>query len=69
MKRFNLFLFLVVISFFPTILFAQTSKQDSIWSPFNYFIGKWEGKGAVEGVGGKYERSIISTYLIKDSLK
>ncbi len=57
MKEFNHCLFGVVISFLPTILFAQTNKQDSIWSPFNYFIGKWEGKGSVEGVAGKYERS------------
>jgi hypothetical protein len=38
-------------------MYAQTSKQDSIWSPFRYFIGKWNGTGAVEGDNGNYERS------------
>jgi hypothetical protein len=43
--------------FFPVVLFSQTNQQDSIWSPFTYFIGTWTGSGAVEGNAGKYERS------------
>ncbi len=57
MKNFNLGFAAVVIFLMPSILFAQTSKQDSIWSPFKYFVGKWNGLGAVEGKHGNYERS------------
>ena len=56
MKRIKLG-FVLAIFFLPSILFAQTGKQDSIWSPFNYFVGKWDGLGVVEGTNGKYERS------------
>lgn len=47
----------IVLLLLSSILFAQTGKQDSIWSPFRFFIGKWNGSGAVEGVSGRYERS------------
>jgi hypothetical protein len=57
MKKIKLGFIAVVIFFLPSILFAQTIKQDSIWSPLKYFVGKWEGSGVVEGVTGKYERS------------
>jgi hypothetical protein len=57
MKRVKLVLISAVILFLPSILFAQTSKQDSIWRPFKYFVGKWNGSGVVEGANGKYERS------------
>jgi hypothetical protein len=41
----------------PSLSIAQSSKQDSLWRPFQPFIGKWTGTG--EGVDGTgtYERS------------
>jgi len=41
----------------PFVAAAQQSKTDSLWRPFNQFIGTWTGPG--EGVDGKgvYERS------------
>ena len=57
MKNFKLGFVAAAIFLTPSILFAQTSKQDSIWSPFKYFVGKWNGKGVVEGANGNYERS------------
>jgi hypothetical protein len=41
----------------PQLCFAQLTKQDSLWLPFEHFIGSWTGTG--EGVDGKgsYERS------------
>lgn len=57
MKNFKLGFVAVAIFLVPSILFAQTSRQDSIWSPFKYFIGKWNGSGVVEGMNGNYERS------------
>jgi hypothetical protein len=41
----------------PSFLSGQTSKQDSIWRPFKYFAGKWEGTGESGSGKGKYERS------------
>lgn len=57
MKRYKTGFISVVLFCIPSLLPGQISKQDSIWSPFKYFIGKWEGKGMVEEVSGKYERS------------
>jgi len=57
MKYFKLGLVAVVIFLMPSVLFAQTSKQDSIWSPFKYFVGNWNGLGVAEGTNGNYERS------------
>ncbi|HEY3389890.1 MAG TPA: hypothetical protein VGK38_09985 [Prolixibacteraceae bacterium] len=56
MKKIKLSI-IAIISLLPLLLSAQTSKQDSIWSPFKYFVGNWDGAGVVEGDGGKYERS------------
>ncbi|HEY0653626.1 MAG TPA: heme-binding beta-barrel domain-containing protein [Chryseosolibacter sp.] len=41
----------------PFVSQAQLSKQDSLWLPFQPFLGKWTGSG--EGVDGKgtYERT------------
>ena len=50
--------YLVIIAIsIPLASFAQQSKTDSLWSPFEQFIGTWAGPG--EGVDGKgvYERS------------
>jgi hypothetical protein len=57
MKRIKSGLISVILFSLPLLLSGQINKQDSIWSPFKYFIGKWEGTGMVEGVTGKYERS------------
>jgi hypothetical protein len=40
-----------------TTSFAQTSKQDSIWGPMKYFVGKWTGKSEGQPGTGNYERS------------
>ncbi|MEK6783351.1 MAG: heme-binding beta-barrel domain-containing protein [Bacteroidota bacterium] len=42
---------------FPSFLFAQNTKQDSIWIPLKSFIGTWKGEGVGEPGNGKYERS------------
>ena len=48
---------LLLILLFPTFIFAQTTKQDSIWLPMKYFVGEWTGKGGGEPGKGEYERS------------
>jgi len=48
-----LFLFL----FLPSIIFAQNTKRDSLWMPFNSLIGEWKGDGDGEPGKGSYERS------------
>jgi hypothetical protein len=41
----------------PQLSFAQLTKTDSLWLPFDKFIGTWTGSG--DGVDGKgtYERT------------
>lgn len=48
---------ILLLPFLPLISHAQLSKQDSLWLPFQPFIGNWTGTG--EGVDGTgtYERS------------
>lgn len=53
MKK-NLWLVLII---FPSFLFSQTSKKDSIWLPLKPFIGQWSGEGGGGPGKGKYERS------------
>jgi hypothetical protein len=48
-----LFLFLI----FPSLVYSQTSRRDSIWFPLKSFIGVWKGDGVSESGNGKYERS------------
>lgn len=36
-----LFVFILI----PVVCFAQEQKQEDIWTPFRYFVGKWEGTG------------------------
>jgi hypothetical protein len=48
---------IVLLLFINSILYGQSSKQDSIWSPFKYFIGTWAGDGKSESGEGKYERT------------
>jgi hypothetical protein len=50
----KLFLLLCMI---PSVLFAQTSKKDSIWLPLKPFIGTWAGEGGGEPGKGTYERT------------
>lgn len=49
--------FIAFLLALPLLTQAQMSKTDSLWLPFNPFIGNWSGTG--EGVDGKgtYERS------------
>ena len=42
---------------FPTLVSAQTSRQDSIWQPLKLFLGSWKGKGGGEPGQGNYERT------------
>lgn len=37
--------------------FAQSSTGDSLWYPFNFFIGKWTGVSVSDGNNGTYERT------------
>lgn len=50
----NIFCLLLI---FPSLVFSQTSKHDSIWMPFKSFIGVWKGDGISESGKGKYERT------------
>lgn len=47
----------VLLAIVPQLSFGQLTKQDSVWLPFQHFIGTWTGTG--EGADGKgaYERS------------
>ena len=47
-------LFLLLI---PLASHAQLSKQDSLWLPFQPFIGTWSGTGEGVDGNGTYERS------------
>lgn len=48
-------IFIILLS--PVICFGQTTKQDSLWKPFQSFIGQWSGKGGGEPGEGTYQRS------------
>lgn len=41
----------------PAILFAQSTKKDSLWFPLKPFVGIWKGEGGGEMGTGKYERT------------
>lgn len=47
---------MVLLLFSNSILFAQLTKQDSIWLPMNYFMGSWQGTGEKDGSRGEYAR-------------
>ncbi len=34
-----------IVALIPVVLFAQETKKEDIWTPFRYFVGKWEGTG------------------------
>ena len=53
MKRFLILIQLLA----PAGLFAQLSKQDSIWKPMSFFAGKWNGTGEGEPGKGNYVRT------------
>ena len=48
---------IVVLFFTPLFSLAQTTKQDSLWMPFQHFIGRWEGTSEGQPGKGRYERS------------
>ncbi|MBS4027828.1 MAG: FABP family protein [Ignavibacteriales bacterium] len=50
-------LFFLLAIIVPTILFAQSTKHDSIWLPLKPFVGEWIGDGGGEPGIGKYNRS------------
>jgi hypothetical protein len=47
----------IIIFLIPSLISGQSSKPDSIWSPFKYFVGRWEGIGKSGSGEGKYERT------------
>ncbi len=51
-----------IILLLPIFAFGQNTKQDSLWKPFNSFIGEWTGKGGGEPGRGDYERSYKFIY-------
>lgn len=48
---------LFILLLFPTLLQAQTTRQDSLWLPMKFFVGEWAGVGKGESGTGNYERS------------
>jgi len=48
---------LVAVFIMPFAGSAQTTKQDSIWQPFKFFVGNWQGQGGGEPGIGEYERA------------
>jgi hypothetical protein len=48
---------LFILLLFPGISNAQISKQDSVWLPLKFLIGKWTGQSEGNPGKGKYERS------------
>ncbi|MEK7254389.1 MAG: hypothetical protein AAB316_06575, partial [Bacteroidota bacterium] len=36
---------LFILILLPGVLCAQADQQQDLWSPFNFFAGKWEGTG------------------------
>src|SRR5688572_28714730 len=48
---------LMVLALTPVLCFGQMTKRDSLWLPFQPFIGNWTGTSEGEPGTGKYERS------------
>ena len=47
----------IALLFLPILAVAQNTKQDSLWRPFQPFIGTWIGTGEGVDGAGTYERS------------
>jgi hypothetical protein len=47
----------IIFLLIPFACQAQLSKQDSLWLPFQPFIGSWTGAGDGVDGNGKYERT------------
>ena len=41
----NLHLILLTILFIPSLSGGQTKPANDVWTPFKFFLGKWEGTG------------------------
>lgn len=48
---------LIAILLLPVILFAQGNSLVSVWEPFEYFVGKWDGHETGRAGVGKGDRS------------
>lgn len=48
---------LAVLLLIPSLCIAQNAKQDSLWRPFQPFIGTWTGNGEGVDGNGTYERT------------
>src|SRR5687767_5948339 len=49
--------FILLFIMAPALCFGQMTKRDSLWLPFQPFIGEWTGTSEGEPGTGKYERS------------
>ena len=52
---------LIIVLLLPTLLPAQSAKQDSIWKPLKFLIGNWQGTGEGQPGKGNYERTYQPT--------
>ena len=48
---------LFLLLMLPGVSNAQMSKQDSVWLPLKFLIGRWTGEAEGKPGKGKYERS------------
>ncbi|MDD4967866.1 MAG: hypothetical protein PHT07_00395 [Paludibacter sp.] len=57
MKKLKLAFISVLFFLFPIIAFSQGVKQNNVWEPFRFFIGKWTGTNTGQSGNGTYERT------------
>ena len=50
MKRRIIIFFIVAAMALPCLVFAQKERNQDVWEPFRFFVGRWEGQG--EGKAG-----------------
>lgn len=48
---------IILLILFPFLSYAQNSKPDSLWRPFQPLIGTWTGTGEGVDGNGTYERT------------
>jgi len=48
---------ILLLAVLPLAGRAQAPKPESIWQPFQFFLGNWKGQGRGEPGQGEYERS------------
>lgn len=45
MNRRIIILFVAAAMALPCLIFAQTERNQDVWEPFKFFVGRWEGQG------------------------